>query len=581
MRTIELSAKQRQEIQERRRLAGDRRIFQRLSTLLWIDEGRTREVVADLLGVTSRQVGDWLRIFRNKGLDELCTLHYRGDPGRLRPAQVEQLKQEIAKGVFHNTEHVRSWIKGHFGVTYSCSGVKDLLHRIGASYHKVSGFFWKADRKKQRQFVRKYRRQRREAGPKTRRYFVDACHPVWGLELLYCCWLLVGQRHYVGVGSGRKRLNILGAYSYPFQGALVSNPMPCYPWGSVPQGDKATPMDEILQTFLDKAPAAVIVGATIARTIGDSTLDDIFERHAGAQYTRDLTFSALSRLMTQVVFCTYPSVHAAYQQDQEISVSIASVYNKLNGLETGVSQALAAETARSMDEILMALPDPPDEPVKGLRLRTLDGNFLAGTDHRLACLRGCGAAALPGMALVVRNFCTDDYLGGIQARDASFLVRHHAGTKLHPLGQESRRRHHPDGTISEQRVRVGILECRCILIRLKQPLRDGTTEIRLLTNVPLKQLSARRAAELYRTRWRIETAFQELTVSLRCEINTLGYPKAALFGFALAVVSYNLLVLTRAALASGLGEEAGEEALSSYHMATQVAAVSEGMMIAV
>jgi transposase len=41
---------------------------------------------------------------------------------------------------------------------------------------------------------------------------VDACHPIWGVELLYCCWLLVGQRQYVGVGSGRKRLNILGAY---------------------------------------------------------------------------------------------------------------------------------------------------------------------------------------------------------------------------------------------------------------------------------------------------------------------------------------------------------------------------------
>ena len=31
--------------------------------------------------------------------------------------------------------------------------------------------------------MRKYRRHRREAGPKTRRYFVDACHPVWGLDL--------------------------------------------------------------------------------------------------------------------------------------------------------------------------------------------------------------------------------------------------------------------------------------------------------------------------------------------------------------------------------------------------------------
>jgi transposase len=213
MKIIALSDKQRQEIRERRRQTGGTRIYQRLSALLWIDEGRTREEVADLLDVTTRQVGDWLRIFRNKGLGELCTLHYRGDPGRLRPAQMEQLRKEIARGVFHNAGQVRTWIEEQFGVTYTPSGVKGLLHRIGASYHKVSGFFWKADRKKQRQFVRRYRRHRREAGPETRRYFVDACHPVWGLELLYCCWLLVGQRHYVGVGSGRKRLNILGAYS--------------------------------------------------------------------------------------------------------------------------------------------------------------------------------------------------------------------------------------------------------------------------------------------------------------------------------------------------------------------------------
>jgi transposase len=212
MKTIQLTPQQRKEISERRRQAQDRRTYQRLSAVLWIDEGRTREEVAALLGVTTRQVGQWLRIFRNKGLEALCTLHYKGDPGRLRPAQVERLKQEIARGVFHNAEQVRTWIRETFGVAYSATGVKDLLRRIGASYHKVSGFFWKADVKKQRQFVRKYRRHKREAGPKTRRYFVDACHPVWGVDLLYSCWLLVGQRFYVGVGNGRKRLNILGAY---------------------------------------------------------------------------------------------------------------------------------------------------------------------------------------------------------------------------------------------------------------------------------------------------------------------------------------------------------------------------------
>src|SRR3954453_6756600 len=212
MKTIQLTPRQRKAISDRRRQAQDRRGYQRLSAGLRSDDGRTREEIAELLGVSTRQVGQWLRIFRNQGLDQLCTLHYRGDPGRLRPAQVQRLKQEIATGVFHNAEQVRTWVQETWGVDYSISGLKDLLRRIGASYHKVSGFFWKADVEEQKRWLRKHRRHKREAGPTTRRYFVDACHPVWGVGLLYSCWLLMGQRFYVGVGNGRKRLNILGAY---------------------------------------------------------------------------------------------------------------------------------------------------------------------------------------------------------------------------------------------------------------------------------------------------------------------------------------------------------------------------------
>ena len=183
MKTIQLTPRQRNDIGDRRRNAQDRRVYQRLSAVLWSDEGRSREVIADLLGVSTRQVGPWLRIFRNKGLDELCTLHYRGDPGRLGPAQVERLKQEIAKGVFHNAEQVRTRVEQTWGVAYSISGLKDLLRRIGASYHKVSGFFWKADIGEQKRWVRKHRRHKRQAGPGTRRYTVDACHPVRGVDL--------------------------------------------------------------------------------------------------------------------------------------------------------------------------------------------------------------------------------------------------------------------------------------------------------------------------------------------------------------------------------------------------------------
>src|SRR4051812_45727762 len=167
MKTIRLTPRQQKDISERRRHAQDRRIYQRLSAVLWSDAGRTREKIADLLGVSTRQVGQWLRIFRNKGLNELCTSHYQGDPGRLRPAQVERIKQEIAKGVFRNAEQVRTWVLDTLGVTYSISGVKDLLRRVGVSYHKVSGFFCKADVEQQKRWVRKHRRHnvRRGRGP--------------------------------------------------------------------------------------------------------------------------------------------------------------------------------------------------------------------------------------------------------------------------------------------------------------------------------------------------------------------------------------------------------------------------------
>ena len=215
MKPIVLSSEQRRELERRRKRTLDRRVYQRLTAVLAVAEGKSREEVAHLLGIGLTQLGEWLRVYRNKGLDALCALHYQGDPGKLTAQQVGQLKEKVSTGCFRNSDQIRQWLQDTFGVSYTPSGVKDLLRRIGVSYHKVTGFLWKADPDKQKGFVRKHERQKaqaRRAGATTRRYYVDACHPIWGLDLVFSCWLLVGQRFLVGMGSGRKRLNILGAY---------------------------------------------------------------------------------------------------------------------------------------------------------------------------------------------------------------------------------------------------------------------------------------------------------------------------------------------------------------------------------
>ena len=81
-----LEAAVRTEILARRRYALDKRVAYRLSAVLWVADGRTGQEVADLLGITARQVRKWLRRFRTQELDALGTLGFHGDPGKLRPA---------------------------------------------------------------------------------------------------------------------------------------------------------------------------------------------------------------------------------------------------------------------------------------------------------------------------------------------------------------------------------------------------------------------------------------------------------------------------------------------------------------
>ena len=75
---------------------------------------------------------------------------------------------------------------------------------LGVTYHKVTGFLWKADPDKQKEFIRKYEKQKARARQEpghTRRYFVDACHPIWGLDLVYSCWLPAGAAVVGGDGQ--------------------------------------------------------------------------------------------------------------------------------------------------------------------------------------------------------------------------------------------------------------------------------------------------------------------------------------------------------------------------------------------
>jgi putative transposase len=76
-----LDTLRRKKIEKLRRKEKDVRIHNRLSALLALNQGRTREDVAQFLGVTCRTVRNWVELYQRGGLEALCTLEYKGDPG--------------------------------------------------------------------------------------------------------------------------------------------------------------------------------------------------------------------------------------------------------------------------------------------------------------------------------------------------------------------------------------------------------------------------------------------------------------------------------------------------------------------
>jgi IS4 transposase len=385
------------------------------------------------------------------------------------------------------------------------------------------------------------------------------------------------------------------------------------------------------EAFIEASPVSVMVRGTLERVLDPGKLGKLFDEHAVKQYTRQLTFGQCCEIMSDVVFQVVPAVGAWYKAHPgELAVTRQAVYDKLKHLELPISAALVRHSAAELRPAMKAMGIRPAAFLPKYRVRILDGNHLAGTDHRILELRRHRAAALPGQALAFydpqwdliddvipcedghaqerslteeilaalsrreciiadRNFCTTRILFGIATRSAFFIIRQHKSNvvwktdgKRRLLGRDERGR-----PIYEQAVMLfdeandETLKARRITIKLDKPTQDGDTELHIFTNLPQEDADALKVATLYGERWTVETAFQHLTQDLRCEINTLGYPRAALFGFCLAVVAYNAVSVVKASLRAVHGKTFVEEQLSMYYVTLEVSQVSRGMDIAI
>jgi len=394
-------------------------------------------------------------------------------------------------------------------------------------------------------------------------------------------------------------------------------------------------LGKVFDRFARYSPVTVMMRGILEYAFPPEALDELFRDNAIEQYEDELLFSTAVNTLELTVAGIRPSVNDAYQACQEeFTVSVNSLYNKLKGTEPQVSQALVRQSAKRLAPLVKTLRAQEEPLLPGYRVKIIDGKHLDATEHRIEETRSLHSAPLPGQALVVldpqlrllidafpcedaytqerallpevletveagdlwmedRNFCTTGFLFGISERDAHFVVRQHASTLTckQLRGRKRRVGRCETGVVYEQTLEIrnsresvperAVLSLRRIMLKLDEPTRDGDTEIHILTNVPAEDADAIRIAELYRKRWRIEYAFQELGQALSSEINTLCYPKAALLAFCVAINLYNVMSVMKAALRSAHKDPTLVMELSGYYLATEISATYWGMMIAI
>jgi hypothetical protein len=384
---------------------------------------------------------------------------------------------------------------------------------------------------------------------------------------------------------------------------------------------------------LERLPLADSVWRLLHFAMDDSWLEDLWARHRGRCYERDLKFSTLAHLIADALLQHGGSGNQAFERAQEkqvLPVSITSAYDKLGNLPLPVSEALLAEGTRRMNEVLPETPavDPlPDcwadfevfgadgkavkhvkrllKPLRGLRAGILGARASVGLNLRTGLavamvghLDGeAGEAALteallPKLAAVAgsgkewvvvldRLYCNLRFPQRVLKAGGHFLIRYCTNTTFVPdAARPAQQARDAQGQrIVQEWGWLGKVDKadRLYVRRITKSL-PGGKEIGVVTDLlDEAKYPAEAMLSTYQSRWGIETVFHQITdvFSLRHLIGTM--PQAVLFQLSFCLLLYNALQVVRAHLASH--QECEAKKISNeklfYDVKRQMVAVGE------
>lgn len=202
-----LSPERRAALKAQHRKERDKRVCDRIKTILAYDDGYTYSEIARLLllddETVRRHVEDYLK--RQKLKPE-----NGGSTSQLSEIASKELKAHLIEKTYLYVKDICAYVKSEYKQSYTVSGMRRWLILNGFCYKKPHGVPAKADAIRQEAFIGFYEKLKAGLGEREVLYFGDSTHPEHQTRLRFG-WIKKGIRKALKMTGKQKRVHIIGA----------------------------------------------------------------------------------------------------------------------------------------------------------------------------------------------------------------------------------------------------------------------------------------------------------------------------------------------------------------------------------
>lgn len=210
MKGFELTSEEIQELRAAHKSAKNKADAYRINSVILLGTGWSVEEVVDALLLDDETLRNYVKNYKNGGLEQLLESNYKGGTPKLPVQYLEILSQELEHNIYLSTKSICEYVKRQFNVYYSISGMTALLHRMDYVYKKPKLVPGNADKEAQDLFLKEFLKLMENKKENEAVFFIDAVHPTWNSMAAYG-GIKKGTIRELKSNSGRDRLNIHGA----------------------------------------------------------------------------------------------------------------------------------------------------------------------------------------------------------------------------------------------------------------------------------------------------------------------------------------------------------------------------------